>query len=114
MSNTSGIPFADHAASMGLCFAALTFAFDCLRSGGGFVCKFFNKAESKGIEMKMRALFEKVVREKPESSRGVSFLFVRVGVCAMLTGVQASKEAYFICLRRKENASREDVLGGRE
>jgi 21S rRNA (uridine2791-2'-O)-methyltransferase len=73
MANTSGIPFKDHVASMDLCMSALTFAFDTLRTGGGFVCKFFAGAEDKDVEGRMRKLFEKVVREKPEGSRGVSF-----------------------------------------
>ncbi|KIW05723.1 hypothetical protein, variant [Verruconis gallopava] len=93
MQNTSGIPFKDHAGSMDLCFAALTFAFDTLRTGGAFVCKFYTGSEDKMLEMRLKKLFEKVVREKPESSRS------------------ESKEAYFIGLRRKEDAGREEVLG---
>jgi 21S rRNA (uridine2791-2'-O)-methyltransferase len=72
MQNTSGIPFKDHAGSMDLCMAALTFAFDTLRTGGGFVCKFYQGSEDKVLERRLKKLFERVVREKPESSRSVS------------------------------------------
>jgi 21S rRNA (uridine2791-2'-O)-methyltransferase len=53
--------------------AALTFAFDTLRTGGSFVCKFYAGGEDRVLEGRLRKLFERVVREKPESSRSVSF-----------------------------------------
>ncbi|MDI1489849.1 MAG: 2' O-ribose methyltransferase, partial [Ramalina farinacea] len=83
MMNTSGMPFRDHAGSMDLCNAALTFARDVLRTGGHFVCKFYQGAEDKNLEEQLKQLFSKVHREKPESSRG------------------ESKESYFVALRRK-------------
>ena len=95
MANTTGTSSRDHFASMDLCLSALEFAFDTLRTGGGFVCKFFDGGESKELEGRMKVLFEKVVREKPEGSRG------------------ESREAYFVCLRRRGDAGREDVLGER-
>ena len=95
MSNTTGTPSADHLRSMDLCFSALTFGYDMLKSGGGFVCKFFDGAESKDLEGRLKKLFERVVREKPEGSR------------------QESREQYFVCMRRKVGVKREDVLGGR-
>ena len=52
--------------------AALTFCFDTLRTGGHFVCKFYQGAEDKAFELRMKKLFERVHREKPESSRNVS------------------------------------------
>jgi 21S rRNA (uridine2791-2'-O)-methyltransferase len=52
--------------------AALTFAFDTLKTGGHFLCKFYQGTEDKALEMKLKRLFEKVHREKPESSRSVS------------------------------------------
>ncbi|TVY58809.1 rRNA methyltransferase 2, mitochondrial, partial [Lachnellula cervina] len=91
MMNTSGINFKDHAGSMDLCAAALTFAFDTLRVGGHFVAKFYDGAESKELEMQLRKLFGAVHREKPESSRS------------------ESKEAYFVALRRKKDVSIEEV-----
>ncbi|KAG6001136.1 hypothetical protein E4U21_004670 [Claviceps maximensis] len=81
--NTSGMAFRDHAGSMDLCTAALQFASDTLKPGGHFVCKFYQGVEDKKFEDKLRSMFGKVVREKPESSRS------------------ESKEAYFVALRRK-------------
>jgi len=54
-----------------LCLAALTFCYDTLRTGGNFLCKFYQGAEDKAFEMKLKKLFERVHREKPESSRSV-------------------------------------------
>jgi hypothetical protein len=54
-----------------LCMAALTFCFDTLRTGGHFVCKYYQGAEEKDLELRLKKLFEKVHREKPESSRNV-------------------------------------------
>ncbi|KAF2227945.1 FtsJ-like methyltransferase-domain-containing protein [Elsinoe ampelina] len=88
MMNTSGVSFRDHAGSMDLCLAALTFCFDTLKTGGHFVCKFYQGAEEKAFEMRLKKLFEKVVREKPDASR------------------KESKEAYFVALRRKPDVSR--------
>jgi 21S rRNA (uridine2791-2'-O)-methyltransferase len=51
--------------------AALTFCFDTLKTGGHFVCKFYQGNEDKGMELRLKKLFEKVHREKPESSRSV-------------------------------------------
>lgn len=74
MMNTSGIAFRDHAGSMDLCLAALSFCFDTLKTGGHFVCKFYQGSEDKDLEKKLKHLFEKVHREKPEASRDVSTL----------------------------------------
>ncbi|KAL8740954.1 MAG: hypothetical protein Q9190_006389 [Brigantiaea leucoxantha] len=71
MMNTSGINFRDHAGSMDLCDAALRFAFDVLRTGGHFVCKFYQGSEDSVLESRLKKLFAKVHREKPESSRSV-------------------------------------------
>ncbi|KAL8733176.1 MAG: hypothetical protein Q9181_003689 [Wetmoreana brouardii] len=93
MMNTSGINFRDHAGSMDLCDAALRFAFDTLRVGGHFICKFYQGTEDKSLEGRLRALFTKVHREKPESSRN------------------ASKEAFFVALKRKAGVRSSDVSG---
>jgi hypothetical protein len=53
--------------------AALTFSFDSLREGGHFMCKFYQGNEDKALETKLRRLFAKVHREKPDSSRSVRF-----------------------------------------
>ncbi|GKT51388.1 rRNA-processing protein cgrA [Colletotrichum spaethianum] len=89
MMNTSGMAFRDHAGSMDLCGAALQFANDTLRNGGHFVCKFYQGSEDRAFEKKLKTLFAKVFREKPESSRS------------------DSKEAYFVALRRKGNVQLE-------
>ncbi|KEZ40626.1 21S rRNA (uridine(2791)-2'-O)-methyltransferase [Scedosporium apiospermum] len=85
MMNTSGISFRDHAGSMDLCSAALRFASDTLKNGGHFVCKFYQGSEDKEFEKRLKKLFDKVYREKPDSSR------------------KESREAYFVALRRKKN-----------
>ncbi|PCG92042.1 Ribosomal RNA large subunit methyltransferase E [Penicillium occitanis (nom. inval.)] len=92
MMNTSGISFRDHAGSMDLCRAALQFSFNVLKSGGHFVCKFYQGPEDKVFEKQLKALFEKVHRLKPESSRS------------------ESREAFFVAMARKPNAARSDVL----
>ncbi|EFQ34058.1 FtsJ-like methyltransferase [Colletotrichum graminicola M1.001] len=89
MMNTSGMAFRDHAGSMDLCGVALQFANDTLRNGGHFVCKFYQGSEDREFEKKLKTLFAKVFREKPESSRS------------------DSKEAYFVALRRKGNVELE-------
>ncbi|PWY65654.1 23S ribosomal RNA methyltransferase [Aspergillus heteromorphus CBS 117.55] len=83
MVNTSGISFRDHAGSMDLCRAALSFSQEVLRTGGHFVCKFYQGAEDKVLEGLLKDLFYKVYRLKPESSRN------------------ESKESYFIGFGRK-------------
>ncbi|XP_014555904.1 hypothetical protein COCVIDRAFT_27322 [Bipolaris victoriae FI3] len=93
MMNTSGNAFRDHTGSMDLCMAALMFAFDTLKTNGHFLCKYYKGAEEKAFEMKLKRLFTKVHREKPESSRA------------------ESREAYFVALRRKETPIKEDVFG---
>ena len=55
-----------------LCLAALSFCYDNLRTGGHFLCKFYAGAEDGDLEKKLKKLFEKVHREKPDSSRNVS------------------------------------------
>ncbi|KAE8365249.1 FtsJ-like methyltransferase-domain-containing protein [Aspergillus caelatus] len=92
MMNTSGMGFRDHAGSMDLCRAALQFSFEVLKTGGHFVCKFYQGAEDKDLEKQLKRLFQKVHRLKPESSRN------------------ESKEAYFIGLARKQHATRHEVL----
>ncbi|KAH6652888.1 FtsJ-like methyltransferase-domain-containing protein [Truncatella angustata] len=91
MMNTSGMSFRDHAGSMDLCLAALQFASDTLRTGGHFVCKFYQGSEDKEMELKLKKMFGRVHREKPESSRN------------------ESREAFFVALRRKGDVLLEDV-----
>ncbi|GFF51977.1 hypothetical protein IFM58399_09204 [Aspergillus lentulus] len=92
MMNTSGVNFRDHAGSMDLCRAALQFSFDTLRTGGHFICKFYQGVEDKELERQFKALFHRVHRIKPESSRN------------------ESREAYFVGLDRRNNALKNEVL----
>ncbi|KAK0709409.1 FtsJ-like methyltransferase-domain-containing protein [Lasiosphaeria miniovina] len=96
MMNTSGIPFRDHTFSMDLCYAALSFASDTLKSGGHFVCKFYQGDDDKAFEKMLKKMFAKVHREKPESSRS------------------ESRECYFVALRRKGNVALEDIKGAEQ
>lgn len=54
--------------------AALTFSFDTLKTGGHFLCKYYQGAEEKPFETKLKRLFAKVHREKPDSSRSVGWM----------------------------------------
>jgi 21S rRNA (uridine2791-2'-O)-methyltransferase len=65
-------------------------------TGGHFLCKFYQGPEDKDLENRMKKLFEKVHRIKPDSSR------------------KESRESYFVGLRRKADVSKEDVLGQRD
>jgi len=49
----------------------MTFAFDTLKTGGHFVAKFYQGGEDKLLEKRLKRLFEKVHRDKPEASRKV-------------------------------------------
>ena len=50
----------------------MNFCYHNLRTGGHFLCKFYAGAEDSALEKKLKKLFEKVYREKPDSSRNVS------------------------------------------
>lgn len=70
--------------------AALTFAFDTVKTGGHFLCKYYQGSEEKAFENKLRRLFAKVHREKPDSSRNVRMVVQSGGVAKANygTGVQ--------------------------
>ncbi|EXJ90884.1 23S rRNA (-2'-O)-methyltransferase [Capronia coronata CBS 617.96] len=90
--NTSGNSFRDHAGSMDLCRAALRFSYDTLKVGGHFVCKFYQGIEDKALEKSLKAMFHKVHREKPESSRS------------------ESREAYFVGIKRLAKVDKDAVF----
>ncbi|EFW14503.1 cell division protein ftsj [Coccidioides posadasii str. Silveira] len=92
MMNTSGLGFRDHARSMDLCNAAVNFSYDVLKPGGHFICKFYQGNEDQQLELRLKSLFQKVHREKPDSSR------------------KESREAYFIGLKRKRYAIKSDIV----
>lgn len=54
--------------------AALTFSFDTLKTGGHFLCKYYQGSEDRAFETKLKRMFTKVHREKPDSSRNVRCL----------------------------------------
>jgi 21S rRNA (uridine2791-2'-O)-methyltransferase len=54
--------------------------------------KFYTGSEDKALEMRLKKVFEKVKREKPEASR------------------DESREMYFVCLRKRLGVRREDIL----
>lgn len=100
---------------MDLCTAALEFAYDTLRTGGHFVCKFYAGAEDALLEKRVRRLFEKVVREKPAASRSVcrpSILIVVSMDFSMLTCdcEQESREGFFVALRRKSSPTKDEIF----
>lgn len=92
MANTSGLQVRDHAKSIDLCDAALIFAIDTLRPGGNFVCKFYTGSEDKELEKRLKRVFHKVRREKPEASR------------------KESREMYFIALKKRENVTVDEAF----
>lgn len=60
--------------------------------GGHFVCKFYQGGEDKALEKSLKAMFQKVHRDKPESSRS------------------ESKEAYFVGIKRLAKVDRDAVF----
>jgi 21S rRNA (uridine2791-2'-O)-methyltransferase len=54
--------------------------------------KFYTGVEDKALEMRLKKVFERVKREKPEASR------------------DESREMYFMCLKKKPGVKREDIL----
>ncbi|KAK2733462.1 2' O-ribose methyltransferase [Myotisia sp. PD_48] len=83
--NTSGTSIRDHIGSMDLCASALEFACTSLKPGGHFVCKFYQGSGEKEFENRLKEVFHRVHREKPESSRN------------------ESPEVFFIGLRKKSD-----------
>jgi 21S rRNA (uridine2791-2'-O)-methyltransferase len=63
--------------------AALSFSFDTLKTGGHFLCKFYQGSEEKAFETKLKRMFAKVSREKPDSSRSVGVGGWRLAVVSL-------------------------------
>ncbi|EWC46511.1 hypothetical protein DRE_04234 [Drechslerella stenobrocha 248] len=89
--NTSGVNVADHSGSMELCYAALTFCIDVLKTGGSFVCKFYQGPDDIGFEKQLLKVFAKVIRMKPGTSR------------------DQSKECFFIAKEKLAGVTRESI-----
>jgi len=54
--------------------------------------KFYTGPEDKALETRLKKVFERVKREKPEASR------------------DESREMYFICLKKRAGIDRNDIL----
>ena len=54
--------------------------------------KFYQGPEDKGLESRLKMIFERVKREKPEASRN------------------ESREMYFICLKKRAGVKRSQIL----
>ena len=70
----------------------MLFSIDVLKSQGNLVMKFYTGPEDKGLEGRLKKVFERVKREKPEASR------------------DESREMYFVCLKKRAGVRREDIL----
>jgi 21S rRNA (uridine2791-2'-O)-methyltransferase len=67
-------------------------AIDLLKPRGSFVCKFYTGTEDAGLEKRLKKVFDKVKRYKPEASR------------------QESKELYFVCQNKKNDIDKMKVF----
>lgn len=54
--------------------------------------KFYTGPEDKALEARLKKIFERVKREKPEASRN------------------ESREMYFMCLKKRAGTNRDDIL----
>jgi len=70
----------------------MLFAVDVLKSQGSLLMKFYTGAEDKALEGRLKKVFERVKREKPEASR------------------DESREMYFVCLKKRPGVKREEIL----
>ncbi len=67
--NASGNPSLDHLRIIGLVEAALEFAYEVLKPGGGFVCKVWQGGAQAELLKTLRSRFTSVRHAKPPSSR---------------------------------------------
>ncbi|QLG71069.1 hypothetical protein HG535_0B01070 [Zygotorulaspora mrakii] len=92
MANTSGLAIRDHYQSIDLGDAALITAIDLLKPMGSFVCKLYTGKEDKLFENRLRKVFKKVSRIKPDACR------------------TESKEIYFVGLGKRAKTNKIDVF----
>lgn len=92
MANTSGLALKDHYQSIDLCDAALVTAIDLLKPMGSFVCKLYTGKEDRLFEKRLKRVFRKVSRFKPDASR------------------DQSKEIYFIGRGKEANIDKIGVF----
>jgi len=69
---TTGVPLADHVASVELCDRGLELALRWLRPDGSFVCKIFQGEDEPGFRDRMKAGFKNVRTLKPKGTRSRS------------------------------------------
>lgn len=84
MANTTGLAIRDHYQSIDLCDAALVAAIDLLRPHGSLVCKLYTGKEDKLFEKRLKKVFKRVNRFKPDACR------------------DESKEIYFVARDKKD------------
>ena len=77
------------------------------------MCKYYQGAEDKALEKRLKALFGRVHREKPESSRSVRIPKLNWTPSTNLSS-QESREGYFVGLKRKKDATRDSVFATTE
>ncbi|KAI5961880.1 MRM2 [Candida pseudojiufengensis] len=80
MVNCTGVDHYDHIGNMELCNAAIILAFNQLKTGGNLVMKVWTGSEIKTLEDRMKILFTKLVRMKPDASRSESSEFYFIGL----------------------------------
>ena len=77
------------------------------------MCKYYQGAEDKALEKRLKALFGRVHREKPESSRSVRIPKLDP-LPKINVSLQESREGYFVGLKRKKDATRDSVFANAE
>ncbi len=77
--NTTGIRSVDQARSFELCEMALFVGRKHLRTGGSFVCKFFQSGELQKFRIELKKSFGKVEIFKPKGTRTRSFEIFLIG-----------------------------------
>jgi len=79
--DTTGVPFADHVASVELCDRAIEVASDHLVPGGHLVLKLFQGPDEEGLRARLRERFKtlKSVRPQATRSRSVEIFLVAMG-----------------------------------
>lgn len=70
--STTGVPFADHVASVELCDLALGLAERWLRPGGHFVCKVFQGEDEPALRKRIQSQFKKLKGVRPKGTRAQS------------------------------------------
>lgn len=78
--STTGVPLADHVASIELCDRALELARRWLRPGGNFVVKVFQGEDEPAFRKRMKERFDRLQTIKPEATRARSVEVFLVGL----------------------------------